>query len=57
MKNTKQNLKNKNILLIDDIFTTGTTVNEISKILKLNGVNKVYVMSFLTKSNDCYVLE
>jgi competence protein ComFC len=57
MKNIKQNLKNKNILLIDDIFTTGTTVNEISKILKLNGVNKVYVMSFLTKSNDCYVLE
>lgn len=47
--------KNKNILLIDDIFTTGSTVNEISKILKLNNINKVYVMTLLTKSNDNYV--
>ena len=29
-------LKNKNILLIDDIFTTGSTVNEISKVLKIS---------------------
>lgn len=48
-------IKNKNILLIDDIFTTGSTVNEISKLLKLKGVNKVYVMTLLTRSNDTYV--
>ncbi len=40
----KENVKlinNKNILLIDDIFTTGLTTNEISKLLKLSGANKV----------------
>lgn len=45
----------KNVLLIDDIFTTGSTVNEISKILKLNNVNKIFVMTLLTKSNDNYI--
>lgn len=45
-------IRNKSILLVDDIFTTGSTVNEISKLLKLSGVNKVYVMTFLTRSND-----
>ncbi|CEN77355.1 phosphoribosyl transferase [[Clostridium] sordellii] len=45
--------KNKKVLLIDDIFTTGSTVNEISKLLKINGVDKVYVCTFLTRIN-CY---
>nr|MCM0164985.1 ComF family protein [Paeniclostridium ghonii] len=45
--------KNKNVLIIDDIFTTGSTVNEISKTLKFNGVKKIYVCTFLTRIN-CY---
>ena len=48
-------LKNKNVLLVDDIFTTGSTVNEISKILKINGVNKVFVSAFLTRTDTFYV--
>lgn len=32
--NNVKNIENKKILLIDDIFTTGSTVNECSRILK-----------------------
>ena len=37
----KDKIINKKILLIDDIYTTGSTVNECSKILKQAGAEKV----------------
>lgn len=40
-----QIIKNKNILLIDDIYTTGSTVNECSKVLKQNGAKLVDVLT------------
>lgn len=36
---------NKKILLVDDIFTTGATLNECSKLLKQAGAKKVDVFT------------
>ena len=41
----KAAVKNKNILLIDDIFTTGATVSEISFTLKKAGAKRVDVIT------------
>lgn len=50
-------IKNKNVILIDDIFTTGSTANEISKLLKLNSVNNIYIFTLLTTYVDSYTKE
>ena len=36
---------NKNILLIDDIYTTGATLNECSRMLKQAGAKKIDVLT------------
>lgn len=41
----KQKIKAKNILLFDDIYTTGATVNECAKILKQAGAKTVNVLT------------
>ena len=38
-------IKNMNILIFDDIYTTGSTVNECSKILKEAGAKKVAILT------------
>lgn len=39
----KSIIKDKNIILFDDVYTTGSTVNECCKILKKAGCNKITV--------------
>ena len=41
----KKGVKLKKILLIDDIYTTGSTMDEVSKVLLTGGVEEVYCMS------------
>lgn len=38
-------IKGKNILIIDDVFTTGSTVNECALVLKKNGARIVEVLT------------
>lgn len=39
-------IKDKTVLLIDDVFTTGTTLNECSKVLKTAKPKLIYTMTF-----------
>lgn len=40
-----EKIKNKKIILFDDIYTTGSTVNECSKVLKKYGVGEILVLT------------
>ena len=41
----KEQLENKKILLIDDIYTTGSTVNECAKTLQQANIKKIDVFT------------
>jgi competence protein ComFC len=43
--NRPELIAGKNILLIDDVFTTGATVNEAAKVLKKKGAGKIFVLT------------
>jgi ComF family protein len=38
-------IKGKSLLLVDDVFTTGATVNECAKVLKKSGAREVFVLT------------
>lgn len=44
-KNRISDLQHKNILLVDDLFTTGSTVNECARVLKEAGSGSVKVIT------------
>ncbi|MEA3485117.1 MAG: ComF family protein [Candidatus Aerophobetes bacterium] len=44
IKNTER-FRGKSVLLVDDVYTTGTTVNEIAKILKRAKAKNIYVFT------------
>lgn len=42
---TGQKISGKNVLLIDDIYTTGNTIDSAAKVLKKAGAEKVYFLT------------
>lgn len=48
----KGKVKGKNILIVDDILTTGATTESMVKLLKTNHANKIAVLSFARTDAD-----
>ncbi len=48
----KSPIKDKKILLIDDVFTTGTTTNECAKVLLKNGAKQIEVLTLARVHHD-----
>ena len=44
-KNKETEIKNKNVLLVDDLFTTGSTVNECARLLKGASSGRIEVIT------------
>lgn len=42
----KEFIKDKSIMIVDDIFTTGSTINECSRLLIMNGAKNVVFYTF-----------
>ena len=48
----KYKLDGKTILLIDDVKTTGSTLNECAKMLKIYGAKNVYAAAFAATKKE-----
>ena len=46
------NIQNSNILLIDDVYTTGATTEDVSRVLYKMGASKVVVLTLACTRSD-----
>lgn len=44
-------IKSKNVIIVDDVITTGATINNIIKVLKENGTNLIFVICIAKTKN------
>jgi predicted amidophosphoribosyltransferase len=44
--NPKFKLRNQSIILVDDVITTGATMNECARVLASNGNNQTIALAF-----------
>ncbi len=51
-KVNKKVLNNRDVLIVDDVLTTGTTCNYISELLHKNGAKNVYVLTIASVQKD-----
>ena len=54
--NTKSELVNKDVLLIDDDYTSGATVNECAKVLMTAGIKRVDIFTLCKASRNTLTL-
>ena len=47
----KKKIQGKNVVVIDDVLTTGATANELARCLKKAGANRVYVLTVASVPN------
>ncbi len=62
LKNTfsvldKECFKNKKVLLIDDVLTTGATSNEIAQVLKKSGAKSVYLLTLASVTKNYVTIQ
>jgi predicted amidophosphoribosyltransferase len=46
----KDDIKNRKVLIVDDVFTTGSTLEECAKAVKEKGALEVYALCIATGS-------
>ena len=51
-----KDVKDKNIIILDDIYTTGATANSCAKTLKESGAKKIYVLTLLFAGNRHHLM-
>ena len=55
-KNKVKHIKNKKIIVLDDIYTTGATATSCAKTLKENGAEKIYILTLLFAGNRHHLM-
>lgn len=48
----REKLTNKTVMIVDDVFTTGSTVNEVAKLLKRLNPKHIFVLTFAKTNVD-----
>lgn len=48
----KDLIKKKNIMLVDDVVTTGATIRECSRLLKHDGAGNIYILALAYSTGD-----
>ena len=43
--NLLADIRGRDIIVVDDVYTSGATLGEVSRLLRVNGANRVYAVT------------